>query len=70
MLVQQAVSPRSFRVGDQGGSGDLFRELPLGLSGKAEAPSARSAPPEALRPVESRDPLGYFSANTPFPVFS
>ena len=48
----------------------LFRELPLGLSGKAEASSVRSAPPEALRLVESRYPLGYFAANTPASVFS
>ena len=29
----------------------------------------RSAPPEALRLVESPYPLGYFAANTPRPVF-
>ena len=42
----------------------------LGLSGKAEASSVRSADPEALRLVEARYPVGYFGANTPAPVFS
>jgi len=66
----RAQARRNFRVGDQGGSEDLLRELLLGLSRKAEASSVRSAPREALCLVESRYLLSYFAANTPPPVFS
>jgi hypothetical protein len=55
---QSRSDPRlhcGFRVGDQGGSEELFRELALAFFGKAEAFPVRSAPPGI--PPPGRVPL-------------
>ena len=74
--VRHALNARSFRVGDQGGSEELFCELPLrtlrsDLPAKAEGIRwCVRCPPKPLRLGESRHPLGYFATNTPPPDFS